>query len=119
MTEGVNLVVLMGSLGTEPELRESRNEKSVCNFRIVTRIAYGNGENRKEKTEWHCITAWGVLAEMCAERAKKGSCVHIVGHLQTVRREDRNGNIQIKTEIVAEKVLFLDNKPEKEMDENG
>lgn len=109
MREGVNLVVLMGRVGTDPELRESRNEKSVCNFRLVTEVSYGHGENRKRKTEWHLITTWGTLAEMCAECAKNGSYMHITGHLQTIRREDSNGNVHLKTEIVAENIIFLDN----------
>jgi len=120
MAEGVNLVVLLGNLGTAPELRETSYGKSVCNFRMATNVSVGKGGSRKDKKVWHRIAAWGVLGEMCAEFLKKGSCVHIVGHLQNTRIEDLNGGERYITEVVADKMSFLDNKREaKELDKDG
>jgi single-strand DNA-binding protein len=110
MAEGVNSVILLGNLGTEPELRETRAGKSVCNFKMATNSSHGRGENRRDRTEWHAIVSWGRLAEMCAECLSKGSSIFVMGHLQTKEWTDRDGNDRKTTEIIAEKISFLDKR---------
>lgn len=110
MADGVNKVILLGNLGTGPELRETRAGKSVCNFRMATNTSYGKGEYRKDKTEWHHIVVWGPLAELCTEHLVKGSKIYLEGHLQTRKWEDNHGYERVTTEVVAEMVVFVDRK---------
>lgn len=109
MSDGINKAILVGSLCTPPELRETINKgKSVCNFRVCTESMHGKGEYRRSKTEWHNVVVWGHLAETCAEHLEDGSRVYLEGYLQTNKWEDAFGNKRVTTEIVAEKIVFLD-----------
>ena len=65
-----------------------------------------NGE-RQERTEWHRIVAWARTAELCAQYLSKGRSVYIEGRLQTREWENREGQKQRTTEIVAQTVQFL------------
>ncbi|MHC4647804.1 MAG: single-stranded DNA-binding protein [Planctomycetota bacterium] len=114
MSDGVNKVFLLGNLGTDPELRETSTGKSVCNFRMATNSTHGKAEYRRDKTEWHHVVVWGILAEMCVEYLKKGSKVHLEGHLQTRDWEDSRGHDRRTTEIVADKIVFVDRKEDDE-----
>jgi len=63
---GVNKVILVGNLGSDPEVRTTPGGQRVANFRIATsRNWTGQDGQRQEKTEWHSIVAWGKLAEIC------------------------------------------------------
>lgn len=110
MADGVNKVTLIGNLGADPELRETRSGQSVCNFRMATNCSRGVGEHRKDYIEWHQIVAWGRLAEICVEFLRKRSRIYLEGHLQTTKWEDRQGYKRETTEIVAEKIVFLDQR---------
>ena len=109
MADGVNKVILVGNLGSDPELREtSGSGKSVCNYRMATNSSHGKGEYRKDRTEWHQIVVWGRLAEMCTEFLAKGSRVYLEGHLQTKKWEDKRGLERRTTEVVADKIRGRD-----------
>ena len=111
MSTGLNTVMLIGNLGGNPELRETRGaKKSVCNFRLATNTSKGQGEFRKERTEWHPIVVWGRLAELCTEHLITGSKVWIEGYIQTRKWTDKDSNPRVTSEVVAEKVIFLDVK---------
>src|SRR2546427_11314156 len=74
----VNKVILVGRLGRDPETRYTGGGQAVANFSIATDESYKdkNGE-RQKRTEWHRITAWGKLAEICQQYLKKGTMVYI------------------------------------------
>lgn len=65
---------------------------------------------RKEKTEFHNVVAWGKLAEICEQYVKKGSKIYIEGRLQTRDWEGEDGVKRYKTEIVMENMIMLDKK---------
>jgi len=108
MSDGVNKVILLGNLGGDPELRETKSGISVCNFRVATNTRHGRDDKRRTHTEWHSVVAWGRIAEMCAEDLVSGSKVYIDGHLQTKKWEDKSGSVRFKTEVVVDTVVFLD-----------
>jgi len=81
---GVNKAILVGNLGRDPELRQTPNGQSVCNFTLATSENWTDksGE-RVERTEWHRIVVWGRTAEMCNQYLSKGRTVYIEGRIQT------------------------------------
>lgn len=107
----VNKIILLGRLGTEPELKYLPNGSAVCNFTLATSEKYTdkNGE-KKENTEWHKIVVWGKIAELCNQYLKKGSQAFIEGKIQTRSYDDKDGNKKYITEINASSVQFLDSK---------
>jgi single-strand DNA-binding protein len=105
---GVNKVILVGNLGTDPELRYTPSGKAVANFSLATNEQWTNKDGEKEeRTEWHRIVAWGRLGEICGEYLSKGSQVYIEGKIQTRPWEDRDGNKRYTTEVIAQTMQML------------
>ena len=108
MAAGVNKVILIGNLGRDPELRYTQSGQAVANFTLATTETWNKREGgRDERTEWHRIVAWGRTAELCAQYLSKGRTVYVEGRLQTREWENREGQKQKTTEIVALNVQFL------------
>ncbi|HID94843.1 MAG TPA: single-stranded DNA-binding protein [Candidatus Latescibacteria bacterium] len=107
-----NLVILIGHLGADPELRYTPSGTAVANFRVATNevITDKTTGEKQERTEWHRIVVFGRTAETCGEYLKKGSHVYIEGRLQTRSWEDQNGVKRYTTEIIGRRVRFLDAK---------
>ncbi|MBG95091.1 MAG: single-stranded DNA-binding protein [Chloroflexi bacterium] len=105
---GVNKAILIGNLGRDPELRYTQNGQAVVNFTLATSEKWSDrsGE-KKERTEWHRIVAWGKTGELCAQYLSKGRAVYVEGRIQTRDWEDKEGNKRKTTEINASQVTFL------------
>jgi len=108
-----NLVILIGRLGQDPELKYTQSGTPVCTFSVATSDKWKdkNTGEWQEKTEWHNIVAWKETGERCAEYLHKGSQVYIEGKLQTDKFESE-GVTKYYTKINAMSVQFLDPKRE-------
>ncbi len=110
MAKGLNKVMLIGHLGKDPELSYTPSGTAVCKFSIATNDSYkGDDGNWIEKTEWHNITAWRKLAEICSQYLKKGSKIYLEGKIQTDTYE-KDGKKNYFTKIVMNEMVMLDNK---------
>jgi single-strand DNA-binding protein len=110
---GVNKVILIGNLGRDPELRYTQQGTAVANFTLATNENWTSRDGkREERTEWHRIVAWGKTAELCSQYLSKGRTVYIEGRLQTREWENKEGQKQKTTEIVAQSVQFLGGRGE-------
>jgi single-strand DNA-binding protein len=108
----INIVILEGRLGQDPELKYIPNGTAVCNFSIATSESWKDKSgNKQEKTEWHRIVVWGKLAELCNQYLCKGKQAIIEGSLQTRSYEDKDKKKCYTTEIVAKNVQFIGGKP--------
>lgn len=107
----INIVVLIGRLTQDPELKTTQNGISVCSFTVANDVGYG--ENKK--TAFVNVVAWRKTAEFVSKYFKKGSMIAIEGSIQTRKYEDRDGNKRTDFEVVANNVDFVggktDNKP--------
>jgi single-strand DNA-binding protein len=107
----LNKVMLIGRLGAKPEMKYLDSGKELATFSIATSERFKDSEGEdQEKTTWHKIVAFGRLAEICTEFLDKGSLAYVEGRLQTRQWEDRNGNKQYTTEVVALNLQMLDSK---------
>ena len=106
---GINKVILIGRLGSDPEVRYTPSGVAVANFNIATSEEWKDKDSgeKRERTEWHRIVVWRRLGEICGEYLSKGRQVYVEGRLQTRDWEDRDGNKRYTTEIVATDVQFL------------
>lgn len=86
-------------------MRYTANGNAVTNFTVATDSGFGD----KKETEWFSVVAWNKTAEACAQYLDKGSLVYVEGRMQT-RSWDSNGEKKYRTELVAERVQFLDSK---------
>ncbi len=109
MSRGVNKVILVGTLGADPELRQTNSGSSVCNMRIATNDVRRDPttQERIETTEWHNIVLFKRLAEVAERYLKKGSQVYIEGRLKTRKWNDREGNTRYSTEVIANEMQML------------
>lgn len=112
MARGVNKVILIGSLGNDPEIRYTGDGKAIANLSLATSESWNDKQSgeKKEKTEWHRVVAFGKLAEIIGEYVKKGSKVYIEGKLQTRKWQDKGGETRYTTEISAYDLQMLDSK---------
>ena len=109
----VNKVILVGRLGRDPETRYTGGGQAVANFSMATDESYKdkNGE-RQKRTEWHRITAWGKLAEICQQYLKKGTMVYIEGRIQSREWQDKEGQKRTSFDIVANTMKMLSSRAE-------
>lgn len=111
MARGVNKVILVGNLGADPELKYTASGTPVCKFRMATSEAFKDRDgNQQERTEWHRVTAWGKLAEICGQYLSKGRQVYVEGSLRTSSWE-QDGQTRYMTEVNARDVQFLGGSP--------
>ena len=105
----VNKVIVVGNLGKDPETRFLPDGKAVCNFSVATTDKWTDKatNEKKEATEWHRISSFGRLAEICGEYLKKGSQVYIEGKLRTRKWQDKEGQDRYSTEIIADTMQML------------
>lgn len=104
----VNMAILVGNLGKDPEVRFTQNGRAVANFSVATSEVWtGQDGNRQERTEWHNVVVWGKQAESCGQYLAKGRQVFVQGNIRTRSYEDKTGNTRYVTEVVAQRVQFL------------
>jgi single-strand DNA-binding protein len=116
----VNKVILLGRLGSDPELKYTPSSTAVCNFTMATSESYTDKQGeKKQNTEWHRIVIWSKLAELCNQYLSKGSQVFLEGSLQTRSWENKQGVKMYTTEIVARSVQFLDAKSDNKKPEDS
>ena len=105
---GVNKVIIVGRLGADPEVKTISAGSTVTRLNVATSEAWtGKDGQKQERTEWHRVTVWGKLAEICGKHLSKGRQVYDEGRLQTRSWEDAQGQKKYATEIVANTVQFL------------
>ncbi len=108
----LNKVMIIGNLGSEPEMRFTPNGRPVTSFRVATNRVYTTPEGeRKEETEWFTVVTWNKLAETCNQFLTKGRRAYVEGRLRTRAWEGQDGQKHTRLEIIANKVLFLDRQP--------
>ena len=110
----VNKVILVGNLGDEPVIRYTGDGKAIANLRVATSESWMDKEgNKQERTEWHKVSVFDKLAEICKTYLHKGSKVFLEGKLQT-RSWDKDGVQQYTTEVVLSgwnsTLMMLDKK---------
>ncbi len=104
---GINKVIIVGRLGQDPEMKTLAQGAVVTRLNVATSETWTDKNGQKqERTEWHRISVWGKLAELCGKYLAKGRQVYVEGKLQT-RSWEENGQKRYATEITAQTVQFL------------
>lgn len=106
----VNKVVLIGNLGKDPEVRHTQSGLTVASLILATTDSWKDklsGE-RKENTEWHRLSVFNRLGEMCGQYLKKGNKIYIEGKLKTRKWQAQDGSDRYTTEIVVSQLEMLD-----------
>ncbi len=103
-----NRVLLIGNLGQDPEIKSFENEKKLAIINVATNEVYKNAQGEKiESVQWHRCTAWGKLAEILEQYAKKGQEVAVGGKLITRTFENSKGESVSRTEVQINELQML------------
>ena len=106
MAGSVNKVILVGNLGSDPEIRRMNSGDQVATLSIATSESWRdkNTGERKDRTEWHKVVIFNEnLVKVVEQYLKKGAKVFIEGQLQTRKWQDQNGIDRYTTEVVLQK----------------
>ena len=99
----MNIVILIGRLTRDPELKYTPNGNAVSTFTLAVDKPFGDKE-----ADFIPIVVWQKLAESCANHLNKGRLVAVNGRLQIRNYNDKDGNKRKAAEVVANSVKFLD-----------
>lgn len=107
--KGVNRVILIGTLGKDPEFRQTQAGGIIANLSLATSESWLDKKTgqKVEKTEWHKVVMFGKLAEIAEKYLSKGAKVYIEGSLETQKWQDKNGNDRYTTHIKARDMQML------------
>ena len=104
----VNKVILVGNLGADPEIRYLPSGEAVANLRLAPTDTWKDKDgNKQEATEWHRVSFFGRLAEVCGQYLKKGSPIYVEGSIRTRKWQDKEGQDRYSTEIKGERMQML------------
>lgn len=116
----VNKVILIGNLGNDPDMRYLPSGDAVANLSIATTDKYKdkNGE-MQEVTEWHRVSFFGKIAEICGQYLKKGSSVYVEGSIRTRKWQDKEGQDRYTTEIKGDRMQMLGGRSDNQAADNN
>lgn len=110
----INKVILIGHLGQDPDLRYLASGEAVANLSLATTDKYKDKNGQpQEQTEWHRISFFGRMAEICGQYLKKGSQIYVEGSLRTRKYTDKQGIERSVTEIRGEQMRMLGTPPQR------
>ena len=104
----MNIVGLVGRLTKDPDVRMNQSGKSVCRFTVAVDRLSQNGN----QADFISCTAFGKVAENMGRYLGKGSKVGVSGSIKTGSYENQNGQKVYTTDVWADRVDFLDSKPQ-------
>ncbi|MFA7218018.1 MAG: single-stranded DNA-binding protein [Dehalococcoidales bacterium] len=105
----LNKVMIIGNVGSDPEMRFTPNGNPVTSFRVATNRVYTTPEGeRMQETDWFTVVTWNKLAEQCNQFLAKGRLVYVEGRLHNRSWEGQDGQKRFRTEVIANRVTFLD-----------
>lgn len=117
---GVNKVIIVGTLGNDPQMKQFQNGGLVASVSVATSEFWTdkNTGERQEKTEWHRVVFNGKLAELAQQYLHKGSKLYVEGKLQT-RKYNDNGVEKVITEIIALSMTMVDSPNRQQAPQQG
>lgn len=105
MARGVNKVILVATLGQDPDVKYAANGNAIANLSVATNEEWTDKQTgqKQQKTDWHKVVIFGKLAEIAQQYLTKGSQVYLEGKLQTRKWVDQNtGQDRYTTEVVID-----------------
>jgi len=112
-----NQAIVIGHLGGNPEVRQTKGGTNVANLSVATNKKWKSKDGEpKEQTTWHRVSCFGKLADLAAQYLIKGSSVMVIGEIQNESWETESGEKRYATSIRADDIKFLDKKGSKTYD---
>lgn len=107
----VNLAVIVGRLGKDPETATTPSGKNVTKFSVATSESWKDKDGQKqEKTVWHNMVAWGKVGDVIAQYLKKGQEAYFQGKIDNRSYDDKDGVKKYISEITVQTFSFVGSK---------
>jgi single-strand DNA-binding protein len=105
-------IILIGNLGSDPELRFTPGGVAVASFSLaVNRSWTGADGERKDKSTWFRVSVWNKQAETVTQYLHKGSKAMVIGEVEDARVfTGKDGTPRASLEVKAMQVKFMDSK---------
>jgi single-strand DNA-binding protein len=111
MARGMNKVMIIGFVEREPEIRHTPQGQAVASFCISTNRRWTTGAGQiRETNEWFNVIAWGDLAQAASNLLHQDQRIYTEGFLQTRSWDDEQGQRHVRTEVVAGKLIPMDDR---------
>ena len=104
----MNHVILIGRLTRDPEVKFTKDSLAVARFSLAVDRPAKAGKERE--ADFPGIVVFGKQAETCQAYIHKGSRVGVSGRIQTGSYQDKDGKTHYTTNVVADRVEFLDGR---------
>lgn len=113
MARGINKVILVGTLGNDPDVKYTQTGACITKISVATNSQWKDKEgNKQERAEWHRVVFFGKLAEIAGEYLRKGASVYVEGSLKYDKYTGSDGVEKYSTDIVANEMQMLGGKQE-------
>jgi len=108
MARSLNKVMLIGNVGSEPEIRMTPSGSKVAKLSVATNRVYQDRTGQQqERTDWHRLTFFGKLADIVEQWVKKGDRLFVEGRIEYSQTQDDQGGTRYWTDIVANEMVML------------
>jgi single-strand DNA-binding protein len=101
-------LIIVGNLGSDPELRYTSSGTPVATFSVAVNRKWTNTDGTPgEETKWFRVTTWRKLAETCNQYLAKGRQVMVIGRVAASGFIGQDGSAKASLEVTADSVRFL------------
>lgn len=108
MSRSLNKVMLIGNVGSEPEIRTTASGTKMAKVSLATNRTFTDRSGqRQEKTEWHRLTFWDRLADIVEQYVHKGDRLYVEGRIEYSQTEDDQGGTRYWTDIIVREMVLL------------
>ena len=108
MARSLNKVMLIGNVGSDPELATTPSGTRRAKVSLATNSRFQDraGE-QQERTEWHRLTFWRGLAEIVEKYVSRGDRLYVEGRIEYSQTQDDQGGTRYWTDIVVQEMVML------------
>lgn len=108
--------IILGNLGRDPELRYTPSGQAVCDFSVAVSTTWNDRttNEKRERTNWYRVSAWGQLGETCSRYLAKGRQVLVIGTVEARAYMDKSGQPAASLELRAQQVRFVGTRADAE-----
>lgn len=108
MSRSVNKIILLGNVGSDPEVRATASGSRVAKLSLATSRSYNDRAGQKqEQTDWHRLTFFGKLADVVEAWVKKGDRIFVEGRVEYSRTQGTDGETRYWTDVVVSELTLL------------
>jgi len=117
MSRSMNKAILIGNVGSDPEIRTVGTGGKVAQFSLATSRSWNDQSGAKqEKTEWHRCVVWNSnkgsgLADVVERYVKKGEKIYVEGEIEYRQWTDKENQTRYTTEIRVRELMLLGGRP--------